>query len=195
MPTSVPGLSTRWPFDPSTSSGSSRVPSRDDRLRVAPSQVKGRRAQGGSKRSRATTGDQGAFSGVRRRYSGAGFTLIELMVVISLIVILAGIGLATYANSVTRSKEAVLKEDLFRMRDAIDQYYADKNKYPSGLDALVTEKYLRAIPIDPFTQSADTWQSVMSEPDLQNPTAETGVADVKSGSEGIALDGSRHADW
>src|SRR4051812_11762426 len=70
-----------------------------------------------------------------------GFTLIELMVVMAIIVILAGIGTAMYTNSLKRSKEAVLKEDLFRMRDAIDQYYADKNKYPASLDELVSAKY------------------------------------------------------
>src|SRR5262245_2089903 len=111
-----------------------------------------------------------------------GFTLIELMVVMSLIVLLASIGLATYTTSVTRSKEAVLKEDLFRMRDAFDQYYADRNKYPVDLAALVSDKYMRAIPVDPFTQSAETWQTVASEPDPLNPSAETGISDVKSGS-------------
>ena len=125
----------------------------------------------------------------------AGFTLIELMVVMSLIVILASIGLATYTNSVTRSKEAVLKEDLFRMRDAIDQYYADKSKYPASLDELVSEKYLRALPVDPFTQSSDTWQTEMSEPEPSNPSAEPGVFNVKSGSDRTALDGTKYADW
>jgi general secretion pathway protein G len=85
----------------------------------------------------------------------SGFTLMEMMIVMVLIVILAGIGLSVYGNSVQRAKEATLKEDLFRMRDAIDQYYADKNKYPSNLEDLVSEKYLRAVPVDPFTQSAD----------------------------------------
>ena len=87
----------------------------------------------------------------------SGFTLIELMVVMAIIVVLASIGLAVYGNSVTRAKEATLHEDLFRMRDAIDQYYADKNKYPPSLEALVDEKYLRAIPIDPITNSSSTW--------------------------------------
>ena len=135
-------------------------------------------------------------SRVRRCTGGrAGFTLIELMIVMSLIVILASIGLALYGNSVTRAKEATLKEDLFRMRDAIDQYYADKNKYPASLDELVSEKYLRALPIDPFTQSAETWQPTFSEPDPSNPTAEQGISDVKSGAEQTALDGTRYADW
>jgi general secretion pathway protein G len=128
-----------------------------------------------------------------RRYEG--FTLIELLIVMSLIVILAGIGLAVHANSQTRAREAVLKEDLFRMRDAIDQYYADKNAYPPSLDSLVTEKYLRAIPEDPFTGSNTTWQLTMSEIDAANPSAQPGVFDVKSGSEGRALDGTMYADW
>ncbi len=127
--------------------------------------------------------------------SAAGFTLIELMVVMSLIVLLASIGLATYTNSVTRSKEAVLKEDLFRMRDALDQYYADKNKYPASLDALISEKYLRTLPVDPFTQSTESWQTEMSEPEANNPSAEPGVYNVKSGSDRMAIDGSKYADW
>jgi len=130
-----------------------------------------------------------------RRRTSSGFTLIELMVVMSLIVILASIGLTLYANSVIRAKESVLKEDLFRMRDSIDQYYADKGKYPSTLDELVSEKYLRAIPLDPFTQSADTWRAIPSEPDPTNPTADPGVYDVRSGSDKQALDGTNYADW
>jgi|SRR5688572_22068463 general secretion pathway protein G len=125
----------------------------------------------------------------------SGFTLMEMMIVMVLIVILAGVGLTMYGNSVTRAKEAVLKEDLFRMRDAIDQYYADKNKYPSNLDALVSDKYLRAIPADPFTGATDSWQTEMSEPDPSNPQLETGIANVKSGSDQTGLDGSRYADW
>ena len=130
-----------------------------------------------------------------RHRSGAGFTLIELMIVMSLIVILASIGLTLYTNSVIRAKESVLKEDLFRMRDAIDQYYADKGKYPVTLDSLVSEKYLRSIPVDPFTNSADTWRTVPSEPDPTNPTADPGVYDVRSGSDQKAIDGTNYADW
>jgi general secretion pathway protein G len=127
--------------------------------------------------------------------SGRGFTLIEILVVISLIVILASLGLAQYKNSITRSKEAVLKEDLFRMREAIDQYYADKGQYPSALDALVSDGYLRKLPKDPFTDSDTTWQTVPAEVTPANPTAEPGIYDVKSGSEATAMDGSKYADW
>ena len=132
---------------------------------------------------------------LRSSYRNSGFTLIELMIVMSLIVVLAGIGLAMHTNAQTRAREAVLKEDLFRMRDAIDQYYADKNEYPPALDALVTGRYLRAIPLDPFTNSADTWQTTMSEIDAANPSAQPGIFDVKSGSDRAAIDGAQYADW
>ena len=130
-----------------------------------------------------------------RRWGAKGFTLIELMIVMALIVVLASIGLAMHANSQTRAREAVLKEDLFRLRDAIDQYYADKNMYPQSLEALVSDKYLRAIPVDPFTQSADTWQTTMSESDPANPSAQPGIYDVKSGSDRTGLDGSQYSSW
>jgi general secretion pathway protein G len=123
-----------------------------------------------------------------------GWTLIELLIVISLISILATIGLASYRNSVTATKEAILKTDLFRMRDAIDQYYADKGVYPPTLDSLVSEGYLRKLPDDPFTRAAD-WQSIPAEPTAGRPTAEPGVYDVKSSSQETALDGTRYADW
>jgi general secretion pathway protein G len=124
-----------------------------------------------------------------------GFTLIELLIVVSLIVILATISLATYRNSVQRGREAVLKEDLFRMRDAIDQHYADKGKYPESLESLVSAGYLRSVPVDPMTQSASTWQTVQAEPDPTNLTADPGVYNVKSGSEAEALDGSKYNEW
>jgi general secretion pathway protein G len=124
-----------------------------------------------------------------------GFTLVELLVVISLISILAAMGLVQYKNSITRTQEATLKTDLFRMRDAIDQYYADKGKYPASLDSLVSDGYLRKLPEDPITKSTDTWQTVPAEPDPSSPTAEPGVYDVKSGAQGTALDGSNYSDW
>lgn len=134
---------------------------------------------------------------VRRKGTrcGRGFTLIELMVVISLIMILATLGLAQYRASVVRSREAVLKEDLFRMRDAIDQHYADKNEYPDTLGALVTEGYLRALPKDPFTNSDSTWQTIEAEPSPDDPIGTPGIYDVKSGSDATALDGTSYNDW
>lgn len=123
-----------------------------------------------------------------------GWTLVELTIVISLITVLAAIALVGYRNAITRSREAVLMEDLFQMRDAIDQHYADKGEYPSTLDALVVEGYLRAIPEDPITGSAETWQTELADLDPANPFAQ-GIYDVKSSSEGTALDGSLYADW
>jgi general secretion pathway protein G len=124
-----------------------------------------------------------------------GFTIIELLVVISIIMILATMGMTQYRNSVIYAREGVLKEDLFRMRDAIDQYYADKGQYPSTLDALVSDGYVRKLPEDPFTKSTTSWQTVPAEPDPNNPTAEAGVFDVKSGSDATALDGTKYAEW
>ena len=124
-----------------------------------------------------------------------GFTLIELLIVIALISILATMGVVQYKNSVNSTKEAVLHTDLFRMRDAIDQYYADKNKYPASLDVLVSDGYMRKIPEDPITKSTDTWQTVPAEPDPSNPSAEPGIYDVKSGAPGTALDGRSYSDF
>jgi general secretion pathway protein G len=129
------------------------------------------------------------------RRTSQGFTLIELMIVMALIVVLAGIGLATHANGQTRAREAVLKEDLFRMRDVIDQYSADKNEYPQALADLVSGRYLRAIPVDPFTNSADTWETIMSEMNASDLSAQPGIFDIKSGSDRMAMDGSQYADW
>jgi len=131
----------------------------------------------------------------RRSASDGGWTLIELLIVISLILILSSMAITQYSNSVTRAKEAALKSDLFLMRDAIDQYYADKGKYPENLQALVSEGYLRSVPQDPFTRSSDTWQTTQAEPQPGTTSADAGVYDVKSGSEATALDGSRYADW
>jgi general secretion pathway protein G len=124
-----------------------------------------------------------------------GFTLIELLIVITLIVILASVGMPIYTNAVQRAQEATLKENLFRMNDAIDQYYADKNKYPQSLEDLVTDGYLREIPEDPMTDSAETWVTEPAEPDPSNPAAEPGVYRVKSGSDRTATDGTLYADW
>lgn len=131
-----------------------------------------------------------------RSKAEAGWTLIELMVVISLIMILSSIALASYRNSITHAKEAALRSDLMLMRDAIDQYYADKGKYPESLDALVSESYLRTVPKDPFTDSTTTWQTTEADaPPGTVSTTSPGIFEVKSGSQLTSLDGSRYADW
>ena len=133
---------------------------------------------------------------MKRRFKASdGFTLIELIVVMAIIVVLAGMTLVQHQNSVKSAQEAVLKRDLFAMRDAIDQYYADRNKYPVSLQDLVSEHYLRAVPKDPFTDSTDSWQTTPAEPDPSNPGGDIGIYDIKSGSQGTALDGSKYADW
>ena len=138
---------------------------------------------------------EGAKAGAKAGANAGGFTLMELLIVITLIVVLAGIAISTHATSVRRAKEAVLRENVFRLRDSLDQYYADKGSYPPDLATLVTENYMRQIPRDPFTESADTWQVEMSEADPSNPDAAPGIRDVKSGAQGVALDGSNYADW
>jgi general secretion pathway protein G len=125
----------------------------------------------------------------------AGWTLIELVIVMAIITVLAGIATIGARNAVMTSKEATLREDLFRMRDAIDQYYADKGKYPSDLQALVTDHYMRDVPLDPISRSRDTWQTVPAEPDAQNPNADPGIFNVKSGAEGASLMGEAYSEF
>lgn len=119
-----------------------------------------------------------------------GFTLIELLVVMAIIATLLSIAVPRYFHSVEKSKEAVLRQDLAQMRDAIDKYYGDNGKYPASLEDLVTKKYLRAIPADPITETAATWQT-LPPPDA----AMGGVFDIKSGAPGKGLDGSVYSDW
>src|SRR5262249_38857707 len=136
-----------------------------------------------------------ALSARRRDRSDSGWTLIELLIVISIIMILASFALVQYRNSVTSAKEAALRSDLFFMRDAIDQYYADKGKYPDSLQTLVTENYIRQIPKDPFTLSTDSWQTIEADPQPGSTTAEPGIYNVKSGSQDTAIDGSKYSDF
>jgi general secretion pathway protein G len=119
-----------------------------------------------------------------------GFTLIELLVVLAIIATLLTLAVPRYFSSVDKSKEAVLKENLYQMRDAIGKYYADRGKYPESLQALATDKYLRSVPLDPVTDSATTWV-VLAPEDPQKG----GVYDVKSGAPGKALDGSEFSTW
>ena len=124
-----------------------------------------------------------------------GFTLIELLIVIAIIGIIAGIAVAQLRTAPQRAREAVLKEDLYAIRDVIDQYFADKGKYPESLDALVEEGYLRRIPADPITGSEETWQTVQAEATDEDTEGAGGIIDVKSGADGAALDGTRYSDW
>ena len=120
-----------------------------------------------------------------------GFTLVELLVVMAIISLLLTIAAPRYFHSVQRSREAVLREDLHLMRDAVDKYYADTGKYPPSLEDLVTKKYLRRIPADPITDSASTWV-IVNPPD--KPEAKV-VYDVRSGAPGNSLDGKPYAEF
>lgn len=126
-----------------------------------------------------------------------GFTLIEIIIVFTLIGILVGLGLPQYQTAAKRAREAVLKEDLFQFRKLIDQYFQDKGKYPASLQTLVEEKYLRTIPVDPMTKSATTWVEVREMPPADEyPSAEgLGVMEVRSGSDAKALDGTLFNTW
>ena len=119
-----------------------------------------------------------------------GFTLIELMIVMTIIAILLTIAQPMYRESTIKAKEAVLMEDLFALRDVIDQFYLDKSRYPDSLEELVDGGYVRSLPRDPFTRSTDTWQF------LPPPEGfEGSVYDVHSGSDLVALDGSAYNEW
>ena len=131
----------------------------------------------------------------RRERSDRGFTLIELLVVLSLIMILVSLAMNNYRNSILTAKEATLRSNLVRMRDAIDQYYADKGEYPASIQALVTDGYMRAIPMDTITNSTETWTTIAAEPDPTRPTSDPGIYDVKSGSDAMSMSGTRYADW
>lgn len=117
-----------------------------------------------------------------------GFTLIELLIVVSIVGILATLAVPTYQVSLIKAREAALRQDLFTLRDVLDQHRADQGKYPPSLQALVAAGYLRAIPIDPFTNSSSSWQE-MTE------MTEGGIADVFSGSEFVGTNGTPYNRW
>ncbi len=132
--------------------------------------------------------------GIARRRS-SGFTLIELLVVVAIIGIVVTVASGQYQRSIRKAQEAVLREDLYIMRTAINQYFADKGKYPADLRALVDDSYLRAIPADPITRSSDSWVTEFAQADEKDISQEPGIADVKSGASGQAQDGTSFSEW
>lgn len=132
--------------------------------------------------------EQNIEIGERDRRDANGFTMVELMIVVSIVGILATLAVPSYQGTLVRAREAALRQDLFTMRDVLDQHRADQGKYPSSLQALVGAGYLRAIPNDPFTGSTATWQE-MTLP------VEEGVGDVFSGSDLVGTNGVPYNRW
>lgn len=132
----------------------------------------------------------------RTRTSQSGFTLIELIIVVTIVGLLAGIALVNVRHAQRKAAENILKANLTNMRKAIDDFYADKQRYPSGLQELVDEKYMRRIPLDPITKSADTWIEIRDDANATgletssdlNDSGAPGVVDVKSGAPGQTID-------
>ncbi len=129
-----------------------------------------------------------------------GFTLIELIVVVAIIGILATIAVPAMRTAPQRARESALKEDLFTLRSCLDQFHADRDRYPSSIEELVSMGYLRAVPVDPVTKSKDTWVPVFEQvtPDQQDERqqqAGAGIIDIHSGSEEAALDGTKYSEW
>ena len=131
----------------------------------------------------------------RKTRRQSGFTLIELMIVMTIIGLLAAIAIPSYLRSITRAKEAVLKEDLHTMRTAIDSYTVDKEKAPQALDDLVQAGYLKSVPVDPITGRNDTWMTSQSDTLTDINETQGGLDDVHSGAQSLATDGTSYNTW
>lgn len=131
----------------------------------------------------------------KTRTRRAGYTLIEIMIVMAITAILVSIAVPIYQKSIIRAKESVLKNNLFTLRTVIDEFTYDKQKAPQSLSDLVNEGYLRTVPNDPITGNADSWQIVMEDALTSVNQTEPGIFDVRSGSDGKSLDGTQYSEW
>ncbi len=134
-------------------------------------------------------------SGSRWRAGRAGFTMIELMIVMAIVTIIISVAVPLYQKSIVRARESVLKNNLFTMRVVIDEYTYDKQKAPQTLQDLVSEGYLRQIPVDPMTRSATTWRVIMEDAMSSVNQNEPGIFDVRSGSDQMSLEGTPYSEW
>jgi len=125
----------------------------------------------------------------------SGFTLIEMMIVMAIIVILIAVAVPFYQKAIIRAKESVLRNNLFALRQSIDEYTFDKQKAPQNLQDLVSAGYLRDVPQDPITQKSDTWKVIMEDAAQAVNSTQPGVFDVRSGSDKTSLDGTHYSDW
>ena len=132
---------------------------------------------------------------LRRSLKGRGFTFVELMVVIAIIVVLITMAIPVYQKSIIRAKESVLKNNLFTIRTVIDNYTYDKQKAPQSLQELVTEGYLREVPVDPMTASNQGWKVIMEDSTQAVNQDSPGIFDVRSGSDKMGLDGTSYSNW
>jgi general secretion pathway protein G len=131
----------------------------------------------------------------RKLHKARGFTLIELMVVIFLLLVLATMAVPLFQSAIVHAREAVLKQDLYTLRKLVDEFTLDKQRAPTSLDELVDAGYLKAIPVDPFTGSNDTWRTDIEDVPLNPTQAAAGIVDVHSGADGTALDGTQYSSW
>ncbi len=132
-----------------------------------------------------------AFSKIRRR----GFTFVELMIVMAIIAVLLSVAIPIYSRSITRAKESVLRNNLFTLRTVIDEYTYDKQKAPQTLQDLVSDGYLRQIPVDPITTTADSWKIIPEDQSNTVNQTEPGIFDVRSGSDRTSLEGTPYSEW
>jgi len=132
---------------------------------------------------------------MRQRSRQRGFTLIELMVVISIIVILMSVAIPRYQASILRARETVLRDDLYTLRSVIDQYTLDKQKAPQSLQDLVDANYLKSLPMDPFTNARDTWVPVTDDSIMSPDQSQPGIVDVHSGSDQKSSEGTAYSSW
>jgi general secretion pathway protein G len=136
-----------------------------------------------------------AFVGAIRRGRSKGFTLMELLVVMTVIALLASVGIVGYRHSVKATKEAVLRENLFILNHALEQFKADRGRYPTSIAQLREREYVREIPIDPFTKSKETWRAEFEQMDSDSGDGEPGIIRIRSGSDELSEDNIPYSEW